>query len=229
MNVAHSRQVSVRWTQLVALALLCFLVSGCSSGEYRRRMEESIQRLQAQAERAAAVFADIHSVRDASNADTGISLRFPVFVDESSKSLKASEGDAQPPFCKLPGLAYAYEVPLEQGPAYVYLAAVKADQKSAEELAEEVETAVGKAFSGAAWQQVTLAGVSSGEVTLRKLSVAGPQRFGSEKVEGQFDLYLASSASHHVLVGWRASVAADSAKKIFDKVAISMGTLRGAT
>ncbi len=209
------------------VVLACLLVSGCFTGEYGRRMDQTISKLAAQGERTAAVFAEPSGLFDAAGIDTGISLRMPVFVDAKAKSLIAGTANAQPPFFDLPGFAYSYEIPFDGQPAYVYVAAVKVDAKPADALAQEVQDGVGKTFSGAAWQDVTLETFSGANITVKRLSVTGPQQFGAEKTDGQFDLYLVSSASYNVLIGWRASSATAAAQGFFDKVAIAMGTLQG--
>ncbi len=209
--------------------LVCLSVSGCFSSEYGRRMEQTIGKLATQGERVSAVFADPSGLFDAGGAETGISLRMPVFVDAKAKSLTAGTANAQPPFFNLPGFAYSYEIPFDGEPAYLYVAAVKAEGKPLDELVQEVQTGIAKKFSGAAWQDVTLETLSGASITLKRLSVTGPQQFGSEKGDGQFDLYLVSSANYHVLIGWRASAAVASAQGFFEKVAIAMGTVQGNT
>ncbi len=111
---------------------------------------------QEQGEKAEAVFAQSSVVYTATGETTGISLRFPVFVDDKAKSLKSGDTNAQPPFADIPGYAYAYEVSFGDDPAYVYFAAVKVDEKAVDALEQEVQAAVGKVFSGAAWQDVTI-------------------------------------------------------------------------
>jgi hypothetical protein len=210
------------------LALLSLAMAGCFGGEYSDRMQKTIGTLEAHGEKAGAVFPTATEVLDASGSGTGISLRLPVFVDSSAKSLVAGAENAQPPFADLPGFAYSYEIPFDPDPAYVYFAAVKSDEKPADALAQEVQAAVAKAFSNAAWQDVTVEDFSTDATkTLKRLSVTGAQAFGGQRSDGQFDLYLISSGTHSVLIGWRASTAAASAQEFFDKVSIAMGTVTG--
>lgn len=214
----------------VALVIcsVCLAVSGCFSGEYTRRMEETINDLQRDTEKARAVFGQPSKIVDAAGTATGVSLRMPVFVDDTAKPLVADAPHAQPPFVELPGFAYAYEVPMDGPPAYVYFAAVKPDEKSAEELAQQVQGAIRNTFSGASWEQVNVETFAGDTQSLRRLRVKGPQQFGTTKTEGQFDLYLVSSSEYHVLIGWRASMEAARNQGIFDKVAIAMGSIQGA-
>ncbi|MFO7902828.1 MAG: hypothetical protein ACQESR_19820 [Planctomycetota bacterium] len=205
-------------------------MSGCFSGEYTRRMKETMEHVEEKTRRAQAVFGQASEVVDASGTSTGISLRMPVFVDDNAKSLVAGEPNAQPPFVDLPGFAYAYEIPLDETPAYVYLAAVEAaDVETADELARDVQTTVGQTFSDAAWEEAAVEGFSGGTKQFKRLRVVGPQEFGTTKTEGQFDLYLVSASNYHVLIGWRASLETDQAHGFFEKVAIAMGTVQGAS
>ncbi len=211
------------WLVLVTAAAC----SGCFSGDYNRRMEQTISSLKAQGERAASVFGQASPVYTAAGQNTGISLHFPVFIDDKAKSLTANDPQAQPPFADLPGIAYAFEVTLGDQPTYAYFAAVKADEKPTDVLEQQVLAAVGKTFSGAAWQDVTVERIQGGSITLRRLSVSGNQKFGSQVEDGRFDLYLVNSATYHVLIGWRAPVAVTDSADFFDKASISMGTVQG--
>ena len=231
MNIVCIRRLSspevYLWVGFACLA--CLSMSGCFTGEYERRMQETIKELETGSKKAGAVFATASGIVDAAGTSTGISLRLPVFVDANAKSLVAGQPNAQPPFFDMPGFAYSYEIPFESESAYVHVAAVKAGEKPADQLAQEVQAAVSKTFSGAAWQDVTLETFSGGSMSVKRLRAVGPQTFGGSKADGQFDLYLLSSSSHHVLIGWRASAAADQAHGVFEKAAISMGTVEGAS
>ena len=219
-----------RWHRPICLLLVstvCVACGGCFGGEYHRRMEQTLKSLKKQGEKADAVFAQSSVVYTATGETTSISLRFPVFVDDKAKSLKSGDTNAQPPFADIPGYAYAYEVSFGDDPAYVYFAAVKVDEKAVDALEQEVQAAVGKVFSGAAWQEVTIEKFKGGSLKVKRLSVAGNQKFGSQVTDGRFDLYLVSSATHHVLIGWRASSGGGGSQGFFEKAAISLGTLEG--
>ncbi len=210
------------WRRTFPLAgLACLVLSGCFSGEYGSRMEQTISKLTSQEEKAGAVFDTATDIVD------GISLRLPVFVDDKASYLGAGSPNAQPPFFALPGFAHSYEIPVDGGPAYVYLAAVKSEGKPADTVAQEVQAAVEKTFSGAAWQDVSLENLSGNALSAKRLSVVGKQVFGAEKLDGQFDLYLVSSADYSVLIGWRASSIAAGALGFFEKATISVGTVGG--
>lgn len=220
-----------RWSRHCRLwaGLTCCIVAGCFTGEYTSRLEDSINRLNTRGEKAAAVFGAATPLTTADGTGTGIQLQYPVFVDSQAKPLQVGSENAQPPFAEIPGLAYAYEVPFEGEPAYAYFAAVPVADKSAEELAEQVQSEVADAFSDASWQQVTLENFNSGEsVSLRRLRVSGPQQFGSQRAEGTFELYLITNSNYTAFVGWRASEAVASAEGVWDKVAVAMGTVSGA-
>ncbi len=226
MKCARRRPVSQSLISL-GISFCCLSLAGCLTGAYQARMDETLAQLRADTERAAAVHATFWTVKDSTDTATGITLRLPVFVGNSAKPLARSDAGAQPPFCQIPGLAYAYELPFDGVPAFVYFAAVRADIKDVETLSSEVQTEVAKAFSAAGWQDVSLTTFGGGTVQVRRISCAGPQLFGTQKEEGIFELYLFSSASHHVLLGWRASSPTNAAQGFFDKVAISMSTVQG--
>jgi hypothetical protein len=151
----------------------------------------------------------------------------PLVIDDKAKALAATDAEAQPPFMQLPGLAYAYELQVGQQPAYAYFAAVPAGEKDAAALAEEIQGLVAKKFSAAAWRDVPVQTPTGGTVQLRLLSLIGPQKFGTTTEEGRFDLYLVSSSSHHVLVGWRAPTASGTGARFFENAAFAMGSVEG--
>ncbi len=211
------------------VGIVWLTMAGCSGGEYTRRMQETMSSLKTQGERAASVFAKPFSVQDSTGGSTGISLRLPVYVNDKAKILTGTDPDAQPSFAQLPGFAFSYEVALEAELAYVYFASVPVDQKSATDVETEVVAAIGSSFSGASWQDATLERFQGGPITVRRITMVGKQKFGSQVTDGRFDLYLVSSSKSHVLIGWRASDAVAASNGFFDKAAISMGTVQGNT
>ena len=205
------------------------VLAGCGSGDYNRRMETTITKLNEAGDMAAAVYAQASEVLDTAGSPTGISLRLPVFIGSDAKALRAGDAGARPPFVNLPGYSYGYEVQVGGQPAYAYFAAVAASGKTAEAITQEIQAQISKAFSSATWQDTPVASPEGGSVNVKLLSVIGSQAFGAEAQEGRFDLYLVSSATHHVLLGWRAPVATADNEKIFQNVAISMGTIQGSS
>jgi hypothetical protein len=192
-----------------------------------RRMDETSKQLSQLGDIADAIYAQTSSVQDAAGAATGIQLRMPLVIDSNAKSLPASDPAAQPPFMQIPGLAYAYEVQVGGQPAYAYFAAVPAGDKAADVFAQEVQAAVNKTFSSATWTDSTLKTPDGSSITVKLLSATGAQKFGTDVQEGRFDLYLVSSASHHVLIGWRAPVATASGSNFFENAARAMGSVQG--
>jgi hypothetical protein len=206
----------------VALSIL--FLAGCFSGDYNRRMDDSIKQLGEMGAKANAIYPTSSPVQDAGATATGISLRLPQLIGGSVVALRASEAGAQPPFMQLPGLSYTYPLQIQEQPAYAYFAAVAVAEKGADVLAQEVQTAVAAAFSGATWTDAVLSTPSGDSLTLKRISVTGNQAFGDKKEDGRFDLYLVTSATHSVLIGWRAPI---SASTFFQHVDISMGSVEG--
>lgn len=208
-------------------AFLCATCGGCFSGEYNRRMRATMEQLNQLGSIAAVIYGQASPVQDASRGSTGISMRLPLVIDADAKALAPDDADAQPPFLQLPGLAYAYELTVGDQPAFAYFAAVPVGQQDAAALAEELQQRVGRGFSGAAWRDVPVRTPTGGTVQLKLLSLIGPQKFGARTEDGRFDLYLVSSSTHHVLIGWRAPTAAGSAAHFFENAAFAMGSVEG--
>ena len=209
-----------RWPIFAAVLLL----TGCFSGDYNRRMDESMKQLGDLGEKANAIYPTTSPVQDAGGTATGINLKLPQFISGSLTALRATEAGAQPPFMQLPGLSYTYAPQVQEQPAYAYFAAVAVAEKGADVLEQEVQAAVAAAFSGAAWTEETLSTPTGGSITLKRISVTGNQAFGDKKEDGRFDLYLIPSATHTVLIGWRAPI---SATTFFQHATISMGSVEG--
>jgi hypothetical protein len=229
--VPEERPRRARRTELrevaVGLAVCSLVAGGCFSGEYSRRMDVTMKRLGELGELAAVIYAQQSPIQDLAGNPTGISLRLPLFIGDA-RSFRADDADAQPSFLSLPGLAYGYEMDFGGQKAYAYFASVPVEEQDAEGLAQELQAAVRKTSSSAAWSDVSLKTPDGGTVRLRMLSTLGTQRFGTESQEGRFDLYLVSSPTHHVLLGWRAPTAAAGPQRFFEQVAASMGSIQGA-
>lgn len=147
-----------------------------------------------------------------------------MFIDSTAKTLQ-SGAESQPPFVQLPGFAYAYQIQIGGLPAYVYFAPVPKAGKSAADLQKELRDTIAKKFSGAAWHDVSLKTPEGGSITVQRLSVTGPQEFGSSQGEGRFDLYLFRAPNHHLLIGWRAPTAVASQKNFFETAEEAVGSI----
>jgi len=215
--------------QACAAGILCLALSGCFSGDYARRMDETTKQLDRMGEVASVLYGDATGVVDAASAATGIQFRLPQVIAPDAKPIHGSDPAAQPPFVELPGMAYTYEMQVGEQPAYAYFAAVPIADKPADVFAQEVQAAVSKAFSSAAWIDTSLQTPEGGSVTLKLMSVTGSQKFGQDVQDGRFDLYLVSSGTHHVLVGWRAPVESGTSANFFENAARAMGSVQGNT
>jgi hypothetical protein len=215
-----------RWYLTGLLGLACAALTGCFSGDYNHRMDESIKKLGEMGTKANAIYATPSPINDAGGTATGITFRLPQFIPNEPTVLRAADAGSQPPFVQLPGLSYTYSLQVQEQPALVYFAAVPVAEKGADVLAQELQTAIAAAYSGAAWTDETLATPTSGSVTLKRITCTGNQVFGDKNEDGRFDLYLVSSGTHHVLIGWRAPLTATT---FFEHAAIAMGSVEGKT
>lgn len=210
-----------------AAGIGCLVLSGCFSGEYNARMKESISKLETAGGFSSVLYDAASPINDAAGSATGVTLRLPQSIGSSAKTLQSGAEGAQPPFVNLPGFSYAYQIDVGGQPAYAYFAAVAAGEKTADVLAQEVLAEISKTFSSSVWQNAQVNRPDGGTMAVRRMRVSGPQKFGASEVDGQFDLYLTSSASHHVLLGWRAPTVAGNSQNFFENAAAAIGTIQG--
>jgi hypothetical protein len=230
---------------LVCGLMVIVACAGCDlSGQYDKRMAESMQASGLRATFDRLLFADETPVNDAARAGTGVFLRLPNLIDAESKALAANDPRAQPPFMKLPNLCFAYERPVDDGagqklPVYIYFAAVpKADaakktEMKSDDLQKQIAQQLAAAFPGAAWADVPLATPTGQQITLKRIRGEGKQDFVNVsatpaavvKADGRFDLYLVDSPSHHVLIGWR-SAKGQGERQFYTASETAMGTLK---
>ena len=237
--------LSLSPARLVASALLLASISaGCGTGEYNRRMDASLERLQTTGK----FTAFLHT--SPTEVDGGLfSYRLPKIFDASSKSwAEGNKGEVelpvikariQPPFVDLPGFRFCYEVfpknnTGEHEVMYHYFAATKSTEKSAAEIADTIQKKVQAKFpdASAAWETIQLDTPESTTLECRKISAHGSQQFdrtpiGKEfmRSDGQFELYLVSNSGYHVLMGWRAMTAVAKETRLSEIAAASVGTL----
>jgi len=190
-------------------------------------MDQSIEQIRSHVDVTTIIYNDPSPIADAAGKRTGVQLRLPLAVGTDAKALQPSSADAQPPFVALPGLAYGYKIKVGGQPAYCYFASVPTNTKTAADLSKELQTSIGKTFSSAVWRDVALNSPDGNPVNLRCIRAVGPQKFGGQSVEGRFDLYLYTSATYHVLVGWRARVSAADSVSFFETVEVAMSTIDG--
>lgn len=209
------------------LALVCLGLSGCFSGDYARRMDKTTEKLQQLGEIASVIYGEASAVNNTAGSASGIRLRLPLIIDANAKSLTGDDPAAQPPFMQLPGLAYSYELQVGGQPAFAYFAAVASGEKEAAAVLQEVQAAINTTFSSAVWNDATLKTPDGGSITMKLLRVTGSQKFGQAVEDGRFDLYLVSSGTHHVLIGWRAPVVSGTSAGFFDNAERAMGSVKG--
>jgi hypothetical protein len=151
-----------------SLVVLGVLLTGCGTGEYNRRLEQTVSNINNQVLWDAAT-----TLQDAAGMATGVSLQLPLFV------VNAPVRD-QPQGLTLPGFAYSY--PVEGGS--IHVAAV-----SAETGIEQVKSEAGQSIPGANWTDAPMGGLPGARVS-------------GTVAEKRLDLYVVTSGTHHVLIGW---------------------------
>lgn len=137
----------------------------------------------------------------------------------------------QPPGMQLPGFQYSYETFVDMGgrnntePVYAYFAAVPGSDSIA-----KVKNAIKR---GSGWQNVTLDTPDHKQLSFAKLTVAGSQDFelnpGGGEIQakaGKLEIYVHSTPSHHVIIGFRGTNEAAEKISLFDAVPYSLGTLQ---
>jgi hypothetical protein len=225
------RHIVHRLLAVLALAL----AAGCGTGEYNSRFAVSLTnsgRKAASDQLQALLHAAATPINDASGQATGATIRIPASLDANSKSLPASDGRAQPPFLKIPGLGYAIERLLDDdagqfSPVYCYLGAVPKTGQPADATLAEVQQQAAAAFSGAAWKDT-----QAGSNAVKLLSVGGQQDFdGGQnggpvvKLDGRLDLYFHDAPTHLLFVGFRAPTAQATKYRFFEAAQAAMATL----
>ena len=191
-------------TQLTCCLLAVFALTacGCGTGDYKRRMRETVEMLNSTVDVNAILFGEASALQDSSLQQVGVALRLPQYV------VNAAVTD-QPGGISLPGFAYYY--PVESG--NVLVAAVPVD-KNVNELKAEVKTELNKTIPGADWADSQVPTPDGGSLTVPRIS-------GSQSDGQRLDLYLLTSGTHHVMVGWRAP--AENAS-FFQSAEYSMGS-----
>jgi len=238
----------ISWAVLVALLL------GCGSGEYERRMQQSLTRLHeggAQLGQGGTLGgSDLLYAQPTPIPETNISIRLPTMlgqgrswaegvVDETTGQ-PIDENRLEPPFTALPGFRFCYEVFTadstgQQWPAYMYVAVEDAQATSQLELMSTIQQDLVATFPAAPeeWSVMELTGPNDTKLTCLRTSVIGPQQFDStsvggnlNEVEGHFVLYLYSTDTHHVMIGWRAIPSIVESSQFFPTAELSVATLQ---
>jgi hypothetical protein len=207
LRATRVRSLQLRPASYLIVALLVTAV-GCGTGEYNRRMKDRVEELNSTVDIGAILYGAASPLADASRGQVGVTLQLPLLVT----SQPATGDAAQPAFMKIPGFAYSYPVGSGGQSGNIYIAAVPVD-KAAAELKSEIQGAVGGSFSGAAWAEAQVPTADGSGLMIQRISGTGQP--------GRFDLYLLTSSSHHVLVGW---LAPDGWSEFFQASEYSMGS-----
>jgi hypothetical protein len=111
----------------------------------------------------------------------------------------------------LPGFAYSY--PVKAG--HIYIGAVPLE-KGIDAVKADIKTEVNKVIPGADWADAQVASPDGGHFSTPRIS-------GSDSEGSRLDIYLVTSATHHVFVGWRAP---KDNSDFFTASEYSMGTIK---
>ncbi len=191
-------------TRLTCCLLAAFVLTacGCGTGDYKRRLRETVEMLNSTVDVNSILIGEPSALQDSSFQQAGVALRLPQYV------VNAAATD-QPAGISLPGFAYYY--PVDSGS--VLVAAVPVD-KNVNELKSEVKTELNKTIPGADWADSQVPTPDGGSLSIPRIS-------GNQGDGQRLDVYLLTSGTHHVMVGWRAP--ADNAS-FFQAAEYSMGS-----
>lgn len=235
-------------SRLLSLLLLLPFAAGlgCGQGTYDARMKERLTEL-----KRGTPFLKYLYVTEVEVPETNVSFRLPLIFEHRNTNawVMGAEDNGrpldpiriQPPFVALPGFRFCYEAfgrfpnaPSDM-PVYGYVALVDAKEQTADALTSSISQAVAAAFPDekAAWEPVQVLRPDGGSLAVKRLSVTGQQRFdctsrgGDDKpYDGRFDLYLVSSKTSHVLLGWRAPIQVTEKFDFFSAAETAVGTLQ---
>jgi hypothetical protein len=211
-------------------------LAGCDlTGQYEARFQQALATSAQRAQFDQLLYPAGEEIKDTAGQPVGVSLRIPTLFDSSSKTLKPSDPQAQPPL-PLPGLSYTRERPVNDDankflPVYAYFAAVPKSEQKADSVQVALQQQAAALAPGAAWTDATLKTPEGQTVTFKRLRIEGTQEFFSaqtkaaEKTAGRLDIYLVDSPTHHVLIGWRAPKAQGDKYQFTAASEAAMGTV----
>ena len=204
--------------------LLTIVAPGCGTGAYNEAFNVKLADVVKKASMPQ-LFAGTTDVKSGETVTGKIQLP-QLFAGPTA--LTAATAGGQPPFLALPGYGYAFSQAVDAAgtPAtvYVYFAGAEVASNPVDQLKTNLQAELGKASLSGSWEDVSLATPSGTTLAASRLRVVGQQMFGGAQADGQFDLYLVSTPTHHVLIGWRAPKTAVDALSFPVAAEISMGS-----
>jgi len=218
---------------------------GCGKSEYEATMLSSVKDLA-----FGSRFIDNLHI-DATEVLEGISeLRLPTYVPSDALTLTMASRDRyrkpmdpdriQPPGLRIPGFRYTYEMIIDAGDAKNketlcwYFAAVPATEKLAA-IEAKIKSGAAKTVpkSRPAFVDASLDTPERTKIAYRKMSVTGTQLFNADvdtpediQRAGQFDVYIHTTATHHVIIAIRGTTGAIEAANAMDHASYALGTLK---
>jgi hypothetical protein len=125
------------------------------------------------------------SLQDSAGQAVGVTLHFPL-------SVVSGPSHQQPPGMALPGFAYSH--PVEAG--RIYIGAVPLT-KNIDAVMADIKAEVNKVIPGVEWADAQVDSPDGGNFSSPRIS-------GADSEGNRLDVYLVTSGTHHVVVGWRA-------------------------
>lgn len=227
-----------RLSKLTVIAIIAAVLAGCGKAAYEKQMFAVKDNLTL----ASRFIENLHKTEN--DVIDGVAvMKLPLYIDGDALTFQTgaktrvgnpiSRDRIQPPSVNIPRFAYSYEMFVDMGgidnkhPLYWYFGSAPADAKlKGIEQALRSETAKMVAKSKPSFVDVSIPTPTGGTIAYRKMSVKGKQDFNTdpdvpdtEQREGQFDVYIHTTADAHVIIAIRGS------NEVIEKLdAINIGT-----
>ena len=209
---------------LFTLTAVVLLTSGCATGEYEARFQQSLR-----AKGDEAKFKVLHPEHFAIT-DT-LSMRIPdIFPKEVLTEATHPAPVAKPPFLPdYPGFRFSYQgMPPNEpdSPYYLYLGAVERQAATANVVPDLMQDRLRALDASAAWQDVSVSSPTGETIQYRKLRAVGAMQFGNMPAPGVFEMYMYDGGGYRLFVSWRWPEAIGSQLNLPNLVELSLATLQ---
>ena len=235
-------------TTLSIIAIVTMTLLGCGKAEYEQKMTGAIKNLAFTSR-----FIENLHINPTEIGNGVAELRLPLYVKNTATPLTMTSRNRnrtpmspdriQPPSLRIPGFLYSYELFVDgsnpddkrdKETLYLYFASVPATEKlSAIEATLKAGAAKTVPKSRPAFVDASLDTPDRKKIAFRKMSLTGTQSFNmdagtpeSENRAGQFDVYIHSGATHHVIIGVRCTAGGIEAVNAMENASYALGTLK---